>query len=62
MSWIIPSTSKLEKKKLSPELVANLLDAADLIQVTFDACPELKELYYDQYSQLLDTAVKNSEV
>jgi hypothetical protein len=57
----LPVNLKVEKPKLSPEIVADILDAADLIQVTFDECPELKELYYDQFSQMLDTAVKNSE-
>jgi hypothetical protein len=52
---------KVEKPKLSPERVANLLDAADLIQVRFDESPELKELYYDQFSQMLDMVIKNSE-
>jgi hypothetical protein len=54
--------AKVGSKKLSPEMVANLLDAADLIQAKFDECPELKDLYYDQFSQLLDTAVKNSVI
>lgn len=62
MDWMSAQAAKPAPKKLSPEMVANLLDAADLIQVKFDEYPELKELYYDQFSQLLDTAVKNSVI
>ncbi len=63
MDWMQATPAKkANPKKLTPEKVAELLDAADLIQVKFDEYPELKELYYDQFSQLLDTAVKNSVI
>jgi hypothetical protein len=61
MDWSTGLKSRVESKKLSPERVADILDAADLIQVKFDENPGLKELYYDQFSRMLDTAIKNSE-
>ena len=47
------------KKPLSETSVKNLVEAEDKIQATFKECPELKELYHDQYVQLLDTLIQN---
>lgn len=57
--WTLPA--KLEPKKLPPERVESLLQAAEKIQDRFDADPELKPLYGDVFIQLPDTALKYSE-
>ena len=52
---------KTEPKKLPPERVEALLQAAERIQDKFDSDTELKSLYGDAFIQLLDTAIKHSE-
>jgi hypothetical protein len=52
---------KTEPKKLPPERVEALLQAAERIQDKFDSDPELKSLYGGAFIQLLDTAIKHSE-
>lgn len=60
-TYVAPS-EQIEKprKTLPQKTVEALFDAAEKAQDQFDADPELKELYYDQFNQLLDMIEKNS--
>jgi uncharacterized protein with ParB-like and HNH nuclease domain len=51
--------AKPEKPAVPPSVVENLVAAAESVQDKFDADPELKDLYYDGFSSLLDEIGKN---
>jgi uncharacterized protein with ParB-like and HNH nuclease domain len=50
---------KPEPKAMPSETVEALVEAAESVQDKFDADPELKDLYHDGFSSLLDEIAKN---
>ena len=50
---------KLEPKVTPLDVVNAQVEAAEKVQDTFDAVPELKDLYYNEYCSLLDEIAKN---
>ena len=51
--------SKPEPKVIPLDIVNAQVEAAEKVQDKFDADPELKGLYYDGFSLLLDEIAKN---
>ncbi len=53
---------KIEPKVLPLDVVNAQVEAAEKVQDKFDVDPELKDLYYDSFSLLLDEIAKNTKI
>ena len=54
-----PRVYKVERKPLPPKTVDALVEAGEKVQDSFDAHPELKELYSEGHNRLLKIIAEN---